>query len=135
MGDEILNSIPIEERNLWNKSTWYVAMEWSDGTGELAYDHRQHVHRDQIEATLTLEGSGTIAKIPRLDISGMSHQEVYDQADSIDGYIYQAAPGELMIINGVHHPSGGLHAAPQNNSSRPERLIIFVSIEKPVSLP
>jgi hypothetical protein len=108
MGDEILNSIPIEERNLWNKSTWYVAMEWSDGTGELAYDHRQHVHRDQ---------------------------EVYDQADSIDGYIYQAAPGELMIINGVHHPSGGLHAAPQNNSSRPERLIIFVSIEKPVSLP
>jgi hypothetical protein len=55
---------------------------------------------------LTLEGSGTIAKIPRRDISDMDVRDIYEDADRMEGCTYQAGPGELMIINAVHYPGG-----------------------------
>lgn len=131
MRDEILSSIPSEQRDMWSKSEWFAAIQWSNGSEGLMYDHVQHVHRDSIVASLTLEGSGTIAKILRRDISDMDVRDIYEDADRMEGCTYQAGPGELMIINAVHYPGGGLHAAPQHDGAYPERLAIFVEINRP----
>ncbi len=130
MRSETLESIPANERESWETHKWIVAVQWSNGSAPLAYDHVQHVHRDSIVASLTMEGSGTIAKVPNEDISKLNYVQIYDEADDMRGHTYQAVPGDLMIINGVHYPGGGLHAAPQNNGSFPSRLTILVSIEK-----
>lgn len=130
---EILDSIPSNERAFWRKSKWDVYVQLSNGTEELLYDHVQHVDRDRILASLTLEGSGKIAKIPEPDISSMDCKEIFEKADQMEGHTYQAAAGELMIINGVHYAGGGLHAAPKNGSVIPERLTILVSLEHPMA--
>lgn len=130
MRNEIIESLPGNERGAWQQHKWEVAIQWSNGMEPLAYDHLYHVHRDSIVASLTMEGSGTIAKIPQQDISTLDCNQICQEAGVMGGYTYQAAAGELMIINGVHYPGGGLHAAPHNNDFFPNRVTILVSIEK-----
>jgi hypothetical protein len=128
MRREILASLPADERGAWEAHKWVVAVQWSNGSEPLVYDHIAHVHRDSIVASLTMEGSGTIARIPQQDISKLDCNQICHEAGNMGGYIYQAAAGELMIIKGVHYPCGGLHAAPHRGDLFPSRLTILVSI-------
>ena len=130
MRQEILETIPESERRSWEENKWSAVVQWSDGREPLLYDHRQHVHRGSIVASLTFEGSGTIAKIPRQDISQLDYRDIYDKTDAMPGLTYHAGEGVLMIINGVHYPSGGLHAAPQSDEVYPQRLTVLVEISK-----
>jgi hypothetical protein len=113
MREEILKSIPESEVKTWEGKEWSAS-----------------VHRDQIVASLTLEGKGTVAKIPMKDISQMSPTHIIKEADDMSGFTYQADAGHLMIINGVHYPGGGLHAAPQTDGVSHSRLTILIEISE-----
>jgi hypothetical protein len=129
MRQQILESLPQKIRDDWAKKKFGVSVQWSDGSESLLYDHAQHVHRDHIVASLCLDGAGTIVKLGE-DVSHLDYKQVYQVADPMPGYIYQAGKRELVILNAVHHPEGGLHAAPQANQKYPERFVILVSIDK-----
>ncbi len=130
MREEILKSIPESEVKTWEGKEWSASVRYSDSSSPSDLTLRQHVHRDQIVASLTLEGKGTVAKIPMKDISQMSPTHIIKEADDMSGFTYQADAGHLMIINGVHYPGGGLHAAPQTDGVSHSRLTILIEISE-----